>query len=45
MIPVELRTDNGYAGDIQKNEKEKTENYGPDFSSESAPHINKSVTL
>jgi hypothetical protein len=41
MSPVGLRTEKGCAGEVQQ----KTENYSPDFLSESAPHITKSVTV
>jgi hypothetical protein len=40
MRPVGLRSEKDYAGD----DPVKTENYRPDFSSQRAPHINKSVT-
>jgi hypothetical protein len=40
--PVGLRTEKGCDGDAQK---KKIENFRPDFSSETAPHINKSVTV
>jgi hypothetical protein len=41
MSSLGHRPEKGWAGDAQK----KTENYIPDFSSERAPNINKSVTV
>jgi hypothetical protein len=40
MSPVELRSER----DCTVDARQKTENYRPDFSSERAPHMNKSVT-
>jgi hypothetical protein len=39
---VGLRTEKRCAGDVQQ---KNPENYRPDFSSERAPHVTKSVTV
>jgi hypothetical protein len=41
MSPLELRSEKFCAGDAQQ----KIEKYKPDFSSERAPHINKTETV
>jgi hypothetical protein len=46
MNPVKLGPEKGCVGDVQPKKKQKeNENYRPDFSSERAPHVTKSVTV